>query len=87
VIAEQEGWTSAKVGTLAEHLAGLALTLWCHGSAEKPGHSDFQDHGRSPHGFYRTLILALGERVKWPRKCGFTREYRHAVSLLIMVCF
>ena len=27
VIAEQEGWTSAKVGTLSEHLAGRALTL------------------------------------------------------------
>jgi hypothetical protein len=26
VIAEQEGWTSAKVGTLGEHLAGRALT-------------------------------------------------------------
>ncbi len=27
MIAEQEGWTSAKVGTLGEHLAGRALTL------------------------------------------------------------
>jgi hypothetical protein len=27
VIAEQEGWTSARVGTLGEHLAGRALTL------------------------------------------------------------
>ena len=27
VIAEQEGWTSAKVGTLGEHLAGRAFTL------------------------------------------------------------
>jgi hypothetical protein len=27
VIAEQEGWTSAKVGTLGEHLAGRARTL------------------------------------------------------------
>ena len=26
MIAELEGWTSAKVGTLAEHLAGRALT-------------------------------------------------------------
>jgi hypothetical protein len=26
VIAEEEGWTSAKVGTLGEHLAGRALT-------------------------------------------------------------
>jgi hypothetical protein len=27
MIADQEGWTSAKVGTLGEHLAGGALTL------------------------------------------------------------
>jgi hypothetical protein len=27
MIGEQEGWTSAKVGTLGEHLAGRALTL------------------------------------------------------------
>ena len=55
------------------------------------GTADFQDHGRSPHGslhgLYRALILAHRERISWPRKCRFTREYSHAVSLLIMVCF
>ena len=51
----------------------------------------FQDCWRSPHdslhGLYRALILAHGERVTWLRKCDFTREYGHASSLLIMVCF
>jgi hypothetical protein len=58
---------------------------------EKHGHSDSQDRGRSPHdsphGFYRALILAHGQRVTWLPKWAFTREYGHAVSLLIMVCF
>ena len=43
-------------------------------------------HG-SPHGLYRALILAHGQRVAWPPKWAFTGEYGHAVSLLIMVCF
>jgi hypothetical protein len=55
------------------------------------GTADFQDHGRSPHdsphGLYRTLILAIGERATWSRKCAFTREYGHVVSLWIMACF
>jgi hypothetical protein len=51
------------------------------------GTADFQDHGRSPHGLYRALILAHGQRVTRPPKWAFTREYGHAVSLLIMVCF
>jgi hypothetical protein len=76
----------------AEHLAGRALTQI--GVTQRPqtrGTRDFQDHGRSPHesprGLYRTPILATGERVTCPRKCAFTREYGHAVSLLIMTCF
>jgi hypothetical protein len=54
---------------------------------ENLGTADFQDHGRSPHGLYRALILAHGQRVAWPPKWAFTGEYGHAVSLLIMVCF
>ena len=58
---------------------------------ENLGTADLQDHGRSPHGsphgLYRALILAHGQRVTWPPKWAFTREYGHAVSLLIMVCF
>ncbi len=73
-------------------LAGRALTqIGVTDGPQTPGDRDFQDHGRSPHdsphGLYRTLILATGQRVTWPRKCTFTREYGHVVSLLIMVCF
>jgi hypothetical protein len=83
-----KGWTSAKVGTLAEDLASRALTqIGVTDGPETPGDRDFQDHGRSPHGLYRALILAHGEPVTLPRKYGFTREYDHATSLLIMVCF
>jgi hypothetical protein len=64
---------------------------WSHARAENLGTADFQDHGRSPHGsphgLYRALILAHGRRVTWRPKESFTREYGHAVSLLIMVCF
>jgi hypothetical protein len=59
----------------------------CHTRAREPGHSDFQDPRDSPHGLYRALILTPGERVTWPPKCGFIREYGHAVSLLIMASF
>ena len=59
--------------------------------SETPGDRDLQDRKRSPHdslhGFYGAIILAHGERVAWRRKCGFTRKYSHAVSLLIMDCF
>jgi hypothetical protein len=44
-----EGWTSAKVGMLAEHLAGRALAqIGVRQGAAEPGHSDFQDHD-APH--------------------------------------
>jgi hypothetical protein len=60
---------------------------WCPAGAREPGHSrPSRSHG-SPHGLYRALILAHGQRVTWPPKWAFTREYGHAVSLLIMVCF
>jgi hypothetical protein len=71
---------------MVEHSAGRTLTQITVGQGR---HSDFQDRGRSPHdsphGLYRGLILAHGQRVTLPRKCGFTRECRHAISLLIMV--
>jgi hypothetical protein len=41
----------------------------------------------TPPGLYRALILAPGEQVTWTPKRAFTREYGHAISLLIMVCF
>jgi hypothetical protein len=66
----------------AEHLAGRALTqIGVTHRPEKPGHSDFQDHGRSPYdsprGLYWALILAPAERLPWSPKCAFTREYGH----------
>jgi hypothetical protein len=68
----------------------LAVLLGAAGEALSLG-TGFQDRERSPHdslhGLYRDLILAHGERITWPRKCGLTREYRHTVSLLIMDCF
>jgi len=31
-------------------------------------------------------VIALGKRVPWPRKAGLSREYSHAVPLMIMDC-
>ena len=91
VIAEYEGWSSAKVATLPEDLAGSALTQITPRARGIWAHRDSQDRGRSPHdsphGLYRALILAPGRPVTLARKWGLTRKYSHAVSLLIMVWF
>jgi hypothetical protein len=71
LIAEAEGWTSARVGTLAEDLAGRALTqigvragprTWAQPTFKIMGASPHD----SPHGLYRALIFAHGERLAWP---------------------
>ena len=81
VITDQEGWASAKVGTLASNLRGRELTRISDVGSRDPAHSDFQDRERSPHdslhGLYRALILGHGERVPGPWKYGFTRKYSH----------
>jgi hypothetical protein len=71
VIAEQEGWTAAKLGTLGKHIVSRALTqIGVTAKPREPGHSGFEDRERSPHdsldGLYRALILAHSERVIWP---------------------
>jgi hypothetical protein len=91
VITDQEGWASAKVGTLASNLRGRELTRISDVGSRDPAHSDFQDRERSPHdslhGLYRALILAHCWHATWPRKCSFTRQNGPVIPLLIMDCF
>ena len=90
VISDQEGWASAKVGTLAEHLRAGAHVYWCYAGLREACASDFKSWALphdSLHGLYRALILAPAEHATWPRKWAFTRQYGHAVPLLIMDCF
>src|SRR5512132_1329459 len=82
---------TTKDGTLVEHLPSRALKQVSVTWAREPGHSDSQDRDCSPHDslhdLYRSIILAHGERVKWPPKWCLTREYSRTFALLIMDCF
>jgi hypothetical protein len=54
---------------------------------EKTWAQGFEDQAlphNSLHDLYWALIVAHGERVRWPLKCGLTRKCSHAGSLLIM---
>jgi len=45
---------------------------------------DFDEVFEADYLFFYTPLL--GKRVPWPRKAGLSREYSHAVPLMIMDC-
>ena len=73
----QKAGASARVRTLAEDQRQALMQIGVMQGPANLGTADFQDHGHSPHGFYRALILPHGQRVTWPPKWAFTREYGH----------